>query len=76
MTTFSADGRRVLSASWDKTAQVHDAVTGELLFTVRHDGEVYAAVYNRAGAFSPDPQAGSWPCGMRRLSLRRSHRGS
>jgi len=49
MTSFSPDGRRVLSASWDKTAQVHDAVTGEPLFAVHHDGEIFAAVYNRQG---------------------------
>jgi WD40 repeat protein/serine/threonine protein kinase len=49
MIRFSPDGRHVLSASWDKTAQVHDALTGGLLFTVRHNGEILAAVYNREG---------------------------
>ncbi len=45
---YSFDGKRILTASWDKTAKVWDAVTGREIVTLKgHDG-VYSA------AFSPD----------------------
>jgi WD40 repeat protein len=46
--TFSGDGKRVLTGSDDTTACLWDAVTGELLATLKHTRKV------RAGAFSPD----------------------
>src|SRR5262249_43953971 len=46
---FSADGRRIVTASVDRTARVWDAATGKpLLEPLRHDQPVEAA------AFSPD----------------------
>jgi WD40 repeat protein len=46
---FSLDGTRVVTASWDKTARIWDASTGEqLVAPLAHHGEVYTA------AFSPD----------------------
>lgn len=46
--SFSPDGRRVLTVSWDRTARVWDAETGRLLQTLAgYTGEVSAA-------FSPD----------------------
>jgi WD40 repeat protein/serine/threonine protein kinase len=46
---FSADGRRVVTASWDKTARIWDAATGVALTSlVGHTDRVWSA------AFSPD----------------------
>jgi WD40 repeat protein/serine/threonine protein kinase len=47
--SFSPDGRHVLSASRDKTAQIWDATTGKSLATVHHENRVLAARYNREG---------------------------
>jgi WD40 repeat protein len=48
---FSADGRRLLTASSDGTARIWDAVTGtQLVPPMKHDAEVVSAV------FSPDGQ--------------------
>jgi hypothetical protein len=47
--SFSADGRRIVTASWDKTARVWDAETGKPLSEpLRHQDWVGSAV------FSPD----------------------
>ena len=45
---FSPDGKRLVTASRDKTARVWDASTGQELVQLRHDNAVYSA------AFSPD----------------------
>jgi eukaryotic-like serine/threonine-protein kinase len=45
---FSADGRTVVTASFDKTARLWDAVNGKELHRLAHDGEVIGA------SFSPD----------------------
>jgi len=46
---YSADGRRILTTSEDRTAKVWDASTWELLVTLKeHEGAV------NSGAFSPD----------------------
>jgi len=45
---FSPDGRRILTANWDKTAKLRDAVSGKLISTFPHQGAV-----NSVG-FSPD----------------------
>jgi hypothetical protein len=48
---FSLDGQRVLTASFDKTAQLWDAQTGQALGSpMKHEGGVLSAV------FSPDGQ--------------------
>ena len=47
--SFSSDGRRVVTASWDKTARLWDAETGNPVGEpMRHESLVYAA------SFSPD----------------------
>ncbi|MEO7732855.1 MAG: hypothetical protein ABIY55_17960, partial [Kofleriaceae bacterium] len=45
--TFASDGKRVLTTD-DKSAQMWDAESGQLLFVMSHDDTVYGAV------FSPD----------------------
>ncbi|MCB0105135.1 MAG: hypothetical protein KDE53_04490, partial [Caldilineaceae bacterium] len=43
-TTFSPDGKQIVTASQDNTAKVWDATTGNLLFTLDHTvGVIYAA---------------------------------
>jgi WD40 repeat protein len=49
--SFSADGKRILTASNDKTAQIWDATTGKAVGEpLKHEGEVKKAV------FTPDGQ--------------------
>ena len=45
---FSPDGARILTASWDKTAKLWDAISGKLIATFAHQGAINTA------AFSPD----------------------
>src|SRR5271165_5717057 len=45
---FSPDGARILTASWDKTAKLWNAVSGKLIAAFPHQGAVNSA------AFSPD----------------------
>jgi WD40 repeat protein/serine/threonine protein kinase len=46
--TFSPDGRQIVTTD-DKNAQVRDAQTGQLRFTLAHGSEVYEAVYSADG---------------------------
>ena len=47
---FSADGQRVVTASYDKTARVWDAATGKALSEpMKHDGEVHSAQFSADG---------------------------
>ena len=46
---FSPDGRQIVTTD-DRAAQVWDAQTGKLSFTLPHDGTVYDAVYSADGA--------------------------
>ena len=55
---YSADGQRILTGSWDKTAKVWDAASGKELVTLK---DHYDRV--RSAAFSPDGQrivTGCW----------------
>jgi hypothetical protein len=47
--TFSADGKRVVTASDDETARVWDAATGEELHRLKHDGSVTWAIFSADG---------------------------
>jgi WD40 repeat protein len=46
---FSPDGKKIITASWDKTARIWDATTGKELQALEgHTSSVFSA------AFSPD----------------------
>jgi WD40 repeat protein len=48
---FSPDGSRILSASWDQTARLWDAVTGKEVATLQgHVGQVLHAAFDPQGA--------------------------
>jgi len=47
---FSGDGRRLLSASWDKTAVIRDASTGGTIATLEHEDRLSSARYSPDGA--------------------------
>jgi WD40 repeat protein/serine/threonine protein kinase len=48
--SYSPDGKRLVTASWDKTAKVWDATTGAELFTLRgHNHVVQYAVFSQDG---------------------------
>ena len=48
--SFSPDGRHVLSASWDKTAIIWDAVAARAVATLQHSDQVFSARYSSDGA--------------------------
>jgi WD40 repeat protein/serine/threonine protein kinase len=48
--TYSPDGRRLASASWDKTVKVWDAATGQVLLNFqRHTSRVWGVAYSPDG---------------------------
>ena len=47
---YSSDGDRIVTASFDETAKVWDANTGQELMTLKgHEREVYSAAYSADG---------------------------
>ena len=47
---YSPDGARIVTASWDRTAKVWDAKTGQELTTLKgHEDRVMSAVYSPDG---------------------------
>jgi WD40 repeat protein len=47
---FSPDGKRIVTSSWDKTARVWDAETGELIGELKgHKNVVWTAAFNPDG---------------------------
>jgi WD40 repeat protein/serine/threonine protein kinase len=46
---FSHDGKRLASASFDRTVNVCNAATGELLYTLEHPGNVDCVTFSRDG---------------------------
>jgi WD40 repeat protein/DNA-binding winged helix-turn-helix (wHTH) protein len=63
-TVFSADGERIVSASYDHTARLWSAKNGSLLAILRHDGAVHEAVFSPDGrrivTVSADQTAKLW----------------
>ncbi len=49
--SFSPDGGRLLTASFDGTARVWDAASGKELLCLRHDGAIRNAVFSTDGRF-------------------------
>lgn len=49
LATFSADGRRLVTASEDHTARIWDAMTGRELMQLKHDNKVWQAMFSRDG---------------------------
>jgi WD40 repeat protein len=48
---FSADGSRIVTASWDKTARIWDAATTKEIAVLRgHDDWVHSAAFSRDGS--------------------------
>ena len=48
--SYSADGKRIVTGSWDKTAKVWDANTGNELMTLKgHDAAVTSVSYSADG---------------------------
>jgi WD40 repeat protein len=47
--TFSPDGSRIATASWDRTARVWDANDGRELIRVTHGGPVHGVAYSPDG---------------------------
>jgi len=69
---FSADGRRVVTASWDKTAQVWDTESGQPVGEpLRHDDFVWAANFSPDGrrivTISKGPDVRIWEAESGRL---------
>jgi WD domain, G-beta repeat len=61
--TFSADGARIVTASWDRTARVWDAASGEMLRELKgHGVPVETAAFSPTGPAS-SPRLGTTPRG-------------
>ncbi|HKD41644.1 MAG TPA: protein kinase [Myxococcaceae bacterium] len=46
---FSPDGKRIVTASFDKTAKLWDAATAKLIATLKHETKVFSARFNADG---------------------------
>ena len=76
---FSPDGSRVLTASYDKTAKLWEAASGNLLATFNHDGWVRSATFSPDGSrvltASGDKTAKLWEAATGKLLASFNHDG-
>ena len=47
---FSHDGKRIITASFDRSARVIDVASRTVVLTLKHDGSVDSAEFNRDGS--------------------------
>jgi WD40 repeat protein/serine/threonine protein kinase len=77
---FSPDAARILTASWDKTAKLWDAASGELIASFAHQGFVWHAAFSPDGAriltASADTTAKLWDAASGKLIVSFPHGGA
>src|SRR5271165_3851845 len=78
--SFSPDGARVLTASWDKTAKLWDAASGKLIAAFAHQGAVNSAAFSPDGTriltASADKTAKLWDATSGKIISSFSHQGT
>jgi WD40 repeat protein/tetratricopeptide (TPR) repeat protein len=78
--TFSPDGARILTASWDRTARLWDRNSGKLITTLDHQGAVNTAKFSPDGAqiltASADKTAKLWDAASGKLIASFTHQDS
>jgi WD40 repeat protein len=75
---FSPDGRHIVSISEHNSARLWDTATGQVLRTMRHDGQVLSAAFSPDGTrivtTSRDKSARLWETGSRKLLATMQHK--
>jgi WD40 repeat protein/serine/threonine protein kinase len=77
---FSPDGTRILTASWDKTAKLWDANSGQLIASFAHQGSVWRVAFSPNGTHvltaSVDKNAKLWNAVTGKLIASFEHQGA
>jgi WD40 repeat protein/tetratricopeptide (TPR) repeat protein len=78
--SFDADGARILTASWDKTAKLWETGSGKLIMTFAHNAAVNTAKFSPDGTrvvtASADRTAKIWDAGSGRVLSSFNHQDS